>query len=569
MYNILFKLGRASSVVLAVTFLLTSHSAAQGQTPSESSPTESSNSEVRRTDWSYQTLQQLATKYECLPQDSAIFTSNRRVISRQVFATNLTNCLQSIEELVARRPRKPTIRKKPATPEVIPATPEVTTPPPAPIQPAEPVPPAAPIQPAEPVEPEVSQQDLDNIKQLVASFDSEIAALEKRITSKSFSTTTKLVGEIILSLSGYGGARSTTTADSSNTIFTNRVRLNFDTSFSGKDRLRTRLQSRNTTQFNAISTDPNRTTVASVTTNQARLGYDGASTEANDTLLSLLQYDFPLSPETKVRIATFGYEFNDNQPTLNPLLSSSANGAISRFGRFNPIFRQSGDGAAVNIAHKFSDELSLDLGYAVPGSIAAGIAPSNGFFKGSNALLGQLTYNPDPNFSLAALYGRSYYSGGTGVSGGTGSTAADNPFGGARTSANHYSFMASYKLTPNAVISGWAGFTNANREATGGGTADISNYALTLAFSDFGAEGNVLGFVFGLPPKMNSRSLPTGTTSTTALNPDTSYHLEALYKIKLNDSMDITPGLLLITNPENNSANQTIYVGTLRTTYRF
>jgi carbohydrate-selective porin OprB len=68
----------------------------------------------------------------------------------------------------------------------------------------------------------------------------------------------------------------------------------------------------------------------------------------------------------------------------------------------------------------------------------------------------------------------------------------------------------------------------------------------------------------GIPPKLTSRS----TTPTTG-NPDTSYHIEALYKVKLSDNLSITPGLLLVTNPEHNAANPTEYVGTVRTTFKF
>ncbi|MCC2692711.1 hypothetical protein IQ240_08910 [Nodularia sp. LEGE 04288] len=50
----------------------------------------------------------------------------------------------------------------------------------------------------------------------------------------------------------------------SNTILANRVRLNFDSSFTGKDRLRVRLQSGNVTGLNPGVTG----------TNMTRLGFD-------------------------------------------------------------------------------------------------------------------------------------------------------------------------------------------------------------------------------------------------------------------------------------------------------
>jgi hypothetical protein len=563
---------------LAATFLLTGYGAAQAQTTPDSAPTDAKTADIRKTDAVYQTLQELQAKYDCIPSNSAIFNSKKQVINRAEFAAGVNSCLQSIEELVARRPRKAIKKRRSVAPAPEPA-PEVMPAPmpePTPVAPPAPTPvqPPAPPESTEAAELPVTQQDLDRVRSLVNTFNDDLQALDAKIKKSSFSTTTKLVGEGIMSFSGYGGVTATaptaavgTTAATpgrldSNNAFTNRLRLNFDTSFMGKDRLRSRLQSRNTTPFNTAATG----------TNMTRFGYDGNDGEDN-TLLSLFQYDFPLGDQTKIRVATIGYEFNDNQPTLNPLLSSSANGSISRFGRFNPIFRLSGDGASVNISQKFSDELSLDLGYAVPAtatSTASTLTPSNGFFKGQNAILSQLTYAPSKDFSVAALYGRTYNNAG-GLMGGTGSAAANSPFGNVPTTANHYSFLATAKLGESAVISGWAGLTDAKREAAGTGTASVSNYALTLGFPDFGAEGNMLGFVFGIPPKLNSRTTRTaaGVVNSVTGNPDTSYHIEALYKIKLNDNMDITPGLLLITNPEHNSVNPTVYVGTVRTTFRF
>ncbi len=611
MHRLLFKLGKKSSVVLVATFLLTAYATTtQAQTATDATRADAKTADIRRTDAAYQTLQELQAKYDCVPSNSPILNSKKKVISRAEFASGVNSCLQSIEELVARRPRK-AVKKKikyvaplpEPTPEVMPAPapapePLPLTPPPAPVQPPAPVEPAIEEEAAIPV----TQDDIDRLRSLINLYGDDMQAMDARIKKASFSTTTKLVGEGIINFGGYGGVPSNATRLDSNNFFSNRLRLNFDTSFTGKDRLRSRFQARDI---------PNLGGATATATNMLRLGHDGGGAGDggdNNSFLSLFQYDFPLGDQTKIRIATTGYEFNDNQPTLNPQLSSSANGAISRFGRYNPIFRLSGDGAAVNISHKLGDELSFDVGYAVPGSgPAAGnataiVTPSNGFFKGQNAILSQLTYAPSKEFSVAALYGRTYNNAG-GLFGSTGSAAANNPFsttaisssiatattnpsvstptgsatnntllaatGNQNTTADHYSFLATYKLGDSAIISGWAGFVQAT-QVVGGGTASLSNYAVTLAFPDFGSEGNMLGFVFGIPPKLNSRTVAiAGVNNTTTGNPDTSYHLEAVYKIKLNDNMDITPGLLLVTNPEHNSANPTEYVGTLRTTFRF
>jgi Carbohydrate-selective porin, OprB family len=516
--------------------------------------------EIKPGDWAYQTLQALSTKYDC-----SNTTIGNKVLSREEFATSLNGCVQSIEQLVARRKPRKILKKRrvaPAPEMVPPVAPEVI----APVAPA-PVQPPAPIEPAEP---EVSQQDLDRLKQLVQSFSSELQGVDARVQAvddkvaklkaQSFSTTTKLNGEAIFTISGYGGRNTALGANgTTGNILGDRVRLNFDTSFTGKDLLRTRLQSRNITSFNSGVTG----------TNMTRLGYDGGDITGggftNSTAVSLLKYNFPLSPETKVLTAVIGSEYNDELYNFNPALESSGGGALSRFGRFNPVYRLSNDGATLGVDHKFSNDLGLALAYSVPGANnVANPAQGSGLFNGSNVLFGQLRFTPMEDLNLGLIYARSYHADGSNLSGGTGSSAANSPFGAVATSANNYSFLASYKLSPTFILSGWAGFTEATREATGGGTASSSNYAVSLAFPDFGQKGNNLAFVLGIPPKLNARS-----TTPTTTNPDTSYHLEALYKLKLSDNVSITPGIILITNPEHNSANPTEYVGSIRTTFKF
>jgi Carbohydrate-selective porin, OprB family len=516
--------------------------------------------EIKPGEWAYQTLQALNAKYGCSNEPI-----DNRILSREEFATSLNGCIQSIEQLVARKPRR-FLKKRRVVPAPVPAPAiETTIPAPEIIPPAPPVE-TTPVQPPAPVEPQVSQEDLDQLKLLVDSFrselqltDSRIIDLDKKTTAlkeKSFSSTTKLNGEVSFGVSGYGGRNTGVGANGkTGNVFSDRVRLNFDTSFTGKDKLRTRLQSRNTPNLGSAVTG----------TNMARLGYDGD--ESNATSVSLLQYTFPLSSQTKIIAETIGSEFNENMYTFNPILTSSGSGSISRYGRYNPIYRLSGDGASLTLNHKFSDELGLALGYAIPGAnAAASTASGSGLFNGSNAIISQLHFTPNKDLNLGLIYARSYSADGNNITGGTGSSAANRPFASAPTTANHYSFLASYKLSPSFVFSGWAGFTEANRQTVDGGKASSSNYAVSLAFPDFGQKGNNLAFILGLPPKLNSRS---GTGLAVSPDNSTSYHIEALYKMKLSDNVDLTPGLLLITNPEHSSANPTEYVGTIRTTFKF
>ncbi len=508
--------------------------------------------EIKPGDWAYQTLQALNTKYSC-----ADAPTGNRTLSREEFATSLNGCIQSIEQLVARKPRK-FLKKRRVAP-----APEVVTPPP--VAPEMAPPPPAPVQP--PAPPEVSQQDLDQLKQLVQSFNTELQGVDARIQSldaklaalkaQSFSTTTKLVGEAIFAVTGLAGGPNSA---SRNTIFSDRVRLNFRSSFTGKDLLLVRLQSRNSNSFAGTASG----------TNMTRLGFEGS--EENATTIQRLQYQLPLAATTKVFIESVGSEFNDNYYTFNPEHQAAGTGAVTRFGRFNPVYRLSAEGAGIGVDHKFSPNLGLVLSYAVPkvGGVETVNNPlttatgSNGLFNGSNVLFSQLTLKPSDDVNLGLIYAHSYTTNGSGISGATGSTIANNPFNGSPTSANHYSLAASVNLSKDLILSAWGGLTQAQRETAAGGKADIWNYAVTLAAKDFGSKGSTLGFVVGMQPKLTSN-----TGITTRVDSSTGLHLETFYKYKVSDNLYITPGLLMLTNPEHNSANPTEYLGTIRTTFVF
>jgi hypothetical protein len=509
--------------------------------------------EIKPGDWAYQTLQALNAKYGC-----ADAPTGNRTLSREEFATSLNGCIQSMEQLVARKPRR-AIKKRRVAP-----APEVVTPPPEVLPPA---PEPTPVVPPAPVEPQVSQQDLDQLKQLVQSFSTELQAVDARIKTldtriaelkdKSFSTTTKLVGEAIFAVTGLAGGPASANRT---TIFSDRVRLNFRSSFTGKDLLLVRLQSRNSNSFaGAVATSASGT-------NMTRLGFEGS--EENATSIHRLQYQLPLATTTKVFVEAVGSEFNDNYYNFNPEHQAAGTGAVTRFGRFNPVYRLSAEGAGIGVDHKFTPNLGLILSYAVPRVSGAETvnnpAAGSGLFNGSNVLFSQLTLKPSDDVNFGLIYARTYTTNGTAVSGNTGSNIANNPFNGAATSANHYSILGSFNISKDLIFSAWGGLTQATRETAAGGKADIWNYAATLAAKDFGSKGSTLGFVVGMQPRLTSNS-----GITTRVDAGTSLHVETFYKYKVSDNLYITPGLLMLTNPEHNSANPTEYLGTVRTTFAF
>jgi len=76
------------------------------------------------------------------------------------------------------------------------------------------------------------------------------------------------------------------------------------------------------------------------------------------------------------------------------------------------------------------------------------------------------------------------------------------------------------------------------------------------------AEGSLGGIIFGQPPKVSSND---GGEE----DEDSAWHIEAQYRYQLNDHIAINPGAFVVINPENNSDNDTLYVGTIRTIFEF
>ncbi len=114
--------------------------------------------------------------------------------------------------------------------------------------------------------------------------------------------------------------------------------------------------------------------------------------------------------------------------------------------------------------------------------------------------------------------------------------------------------------------------TNAGTTVNRGDKADIWSWAVTIAFPDLGGKGNLAGIIFGQPPKVMHSDFGAPVLTATAArreDRDTSFHLEGLYRFQISDKLSVTPGLIVILNPENNRNNDTLYVGVIRTTFRF
>ncbi|WP_199249655.1 iron uptake porin [[Phormidium] sp. ETS-05] len=471
--------------------------------------------DVRPTDWAYSALQSLAERYGCLTAYPDGTYRGNRALTRYEFAAGLDACLNSIQRLIQESASQ------------------------------------------------IGGADLSSIRRLQEEFAAELATLRARVDglevrtaeleANQFSTTAKLNGEILFALTDSFGDGILGT-DNSEVTFAQRTRLNFDASLTGEDRLRVQLESANMPGLRGDITG----------TNMTRLAFD--SNTDNEFEISELYYRFPLGEKAQVEIDPTGAEAYDMLFDPYSPLQSTGSGALSRFGRFNPILRQGSGGPGINLDYKISDQLGVTFGYLAPN----GESPTskNGLFNGANAAYAQLNIEPTDNIGVGLTYIRSYFPGGNvNLTGSTGSRLASNPFGGVATSANTFGGQASMRVTPNINLSGWFGFIDASAEDSSGGVSEgdnatVINWAVTLSFPDVGKKGSLGAILVGTPPKVTSND-------TGAEDLDTALHIEGLYRYPLTSKIAITPGFYIITNPEHNENNDAVWVGTLRTTFKF
>ncbi|MCS6813207.1 MAG: iron uptake porin [Cyanobacteria bacterium] len=498
-------------------------------------------SDVQPTDWAYQSLQSLVERYGCIVgYPDGTFRGNRP-LSRFEFAAGLNACMDKVNDLIAQGLAGVATKSDIETLKRL---------------------------------QEEFRAELDAIRERIDVIDDKVATLE----AQQFSTNTKLGGEVLFVISGVidgddiqsaanpvgtsaAGPRPALAAGTrvgENVTFTSQVRLAFDTSFTGRDRLRTRIQYRNI-GTGTLGTVNNAATNGSNTgTNMTQLGSTGTSNNGTDFEIDDLAYRFPALGSGRITIAARS-EFDRIYDTLSPF-EGTGTGSISRFGRFNPIYRST-TGAGAVLEYTFAPWVSATVGYLAANAAAQNPAVSAGLFDGQFTALAQVTFRPVSNLKIAALYGRSYYPAGAGVTGATGSVVANNPLGGIRTNVDEYSINAQWDISSQLVLSGWFGYEQASA-TTGASRADIINWAVQFGARDLFNRGDLAGIIFGQPPQRTGGTFgPEGNT--------TSYHIEAFYRYQLNDNIQITPGIIIITNPEHNTNNDTQYVGIIRTRFSF
>ena len=481
-------------------------------------------SDVRPTDWAFQALQSLVERYGCIVGYPNKTYRGNRAMTRYEFAAGLNACLDKIQELIAA-----------ATADF------------------------------------VKKEDLEVVKKLQEEFAAELAALRGRVDAlevrtatlekQQFSTTTKLSGEVIFAVTDEFAQPG-----DNETVFQDRVRLVLSSSFSGRDQLIVRLAAGNAnafSEFNRAGTNQGDIIEGSQTFNLGNTG-------GNAVVADWIAYYFPLGENIQVYVPAFAGLWYDLFPTHGAYLEDydGGNGALSLFAQRNPIYNIGGGaGAAATLG--VGKPVSLSLGYMAD---AANLPDrGNGLFDGGYTAMGQLNFTPSEKFSLGLTYVNSFRKEGTGIFNFGGSTPlvgsiqsnflSGLDLGGPEgTVVNGGGLSAALKFSPKFAINGWVSYFRADSLRDGVDEFDIWTYALALSFPDFGKKGNLLGLMAGTEPY---------TFSNVSRNRrETPIHVEGFYRIRLNDNISITPGVIWILNPSQTDDKDTL-IGTVRTTFTF
>jgi hypothetical protein len=518
-------------------------------------------SDVRPTDWAFQALQSLVERYGCIAGYPDRTYRGNRALTRYEFAAGLNACLDRVNELIAA-----------ATADL------------------------------------VKKEDLATLQKLQEQFAAELATLRGRVDSleartstlekQQFSTTTKLSGEAIFSVAN--GYESGDAGNDANTVFNNRVRLNLNTSFTGKDLLITGLQAQN---FGASGIAGGSGSSIAQTLGYAdpvfgsnsnvRLSYEPqfptvdpstlTGKGANNSLsLYKLLYIFPVADKVTAFAGTSA-EVSDAFPSVLPW-ASEGQGALSRFASLPAAQRvsggtsQTGLAAAAGVIFNISDAIDFRALYGsvnanIPGNrgLGGGTPLGAGVGGGSYVAAAQLTVKPSQAFTVALNYAHSYHQInilGTGLS--SSDIGAVNLPGGLTLGnlnqgikMNTLGATAAFRLSQNITLAGSYSHIFADLVDVDAGT-NFNSWLVGLYVTDILKKGNSAGLIFGQPLKRVS-------TDGIASNPEnrTPYQVEGFFNFRVNDNLSITPGVFAIFNPEGQSTNGTAIVPVIRTTFTF
>ena len=467
--------------------------------------------DVSPVDWAYEALINLASRYDCITGFPDNTYRGNQPVSRYEFAAGLNSCLGKLEKAIS-------------------------------------------------ASESVSTEDIETLLRLMQDFQAELALVRGKtdgvqarvgdLELRQFSTTTKLSGEVIF------GLASVLNGDNDTTVLGDRVRLELNTSFNGKDLLFTRLATGN---FPSLTDDAGF---------QGNLSF--IQPEDNNLELEVLYYTFPIGNNTNIILGATGTEADEITNTVNILDGDGGSGAITLFGTRNPIYLPPRD-AGLGITYNLGDTVEITGGYLASNADRA--TEDGGIFEAPYSAIAQVLVTPADSLNLAFTYvhSRNQSDPETGSSKANirSLTASDAFPDGVSTVSDSYGIELSWTISDRVILGGWGTLSKVTTLSTlngslDRGTQDIWNTALTVALPDLGKKGNLAGLIVGIEPTVTDSSI-----NGIAEDEDLSLHVEAFYQYQVNDFIAVTPGVVWITAPDNNNNNEDLVIGTIRTTFSF
>jgi hypothetical protein len=371
----------------------------------------------------------------------------------------------------------------------------------------------------------------DELQKLLNEFKSELAVLKGRVDglenrvgnleATQFSTTTKLKGEVNFMLGGVPSLETNKGADVGNTAFNYDLRLNFDTSFTGKDLLRTRLRSGN------FGSDP-------FGSSSSLFKLDKAESTADQVIIDRLYYQFPV---TKSVTLTAGPLVRNTEMAWVP---SAYKSEILDF------FAVSGAPGVYNKATGagFGAQWKQPTKKGQGGFVAGlnyvaqdGDNSETGVFNSDGALnfLAQVGYRA-PQWGIAAGY--RYGTEGTrprtynGILGANGALVAGQESN--NVAINAYWQPSESGWVPS--ISAGYGYNGVSGKVGKTDATDSDSWFVGLQWNDAFIAGNAAGIAVGQAPSAETRGVDDATL------------LEFFYKFQVTDNISITPALFYVDN---------------------
>jgi hypothetical protein len=371
----------------------------------------------------------------------------------------------------------------------------------------------------------------DELQKLLNEFKSELAVLKGRVDglenrvgnleATQFSTTTKLKGEVNFMLGGVPGLETNKGADVGNTAFNYDLRLNFDTSFTGKDLLRTRLRSGN------FGSDP-------FGSSSSLFKLDKAESTADQVIIDRLYYQFPV---TKSVTLTAGPLVRNTEMAWVP---SAYKSEILDFFAVSgaPGVYNKATGAGFGAQWKQPTKKGQGGFVAGMNYVAQdGDNSETGVFNSDGALnfLAQVGYRA-PQWGIAAGY--RYGTEGTrprtynGILGANGTLAAGQE-------SNNVAINAYWQPSESGwipSISAGYGYNGVSGKVGKTDATDSDSWFVGLQWNDAFVAGNAAGIAVGQAPSAETRGVDDATL------------LEFFYKFQVTDNISITPALFYVDN---------------------